>query len=106
MTHSPIFQFAKLQHDYLLVQLIDDDLASASPNGIVSPYGRHANAPRRGRVLQAGRGYTLPSGERADMCAVVGATILLQLNAGTVVLLDGAEYTLVLDRDIFGVVYP
>lgn len=97
--------FKMLQSDYLLVKVIEDDADASDVNGIISPYGRHAEIPLRARVLDAGDGYVLPCGELARMCAKIGDIVMLQFGAGTPVRIQGESYLMVLDRDIFGVTY-
>ena len=87
--------------DFLIVQVHD-----IAPEGkIILPNGAERdNVPRTATVLAAGPGLTLSSGHLAPMPCGVGDVVVLQLNAGTEVRMEGADLRIVPARDLFGVV--
>jgi co-chaperonin GroES (HSP10) len=72
---------------------------------IVLPHGVTRDAvPLYGTVLAQGPGYVLSSGALHPMPCQPGDTVLLQINAGTEVKLEGRTVRIVPARDLFGVI--
>lgn len=70
---------------------------------ILAGGAKRDNVPQTGVVVAQGPGLTLPSGQLAPMPCQPGERVVLQLNAGTELKLDGKEYRMVPARDLFGV---
>ncbi len=87
--------------DFLVVELHAE---GSNSSGLWVPSDSSAVRPRYGVVVAAGPGYYLPSGTLVPMPCEVGDTVLLQINAGTEVSMDGTPYQWVPARDLFGVV--
>ncbi|MBK8006775.1 MAG: co-chaperone GroES [Gemmatimonadetes bacterium] len=70
---------------------------------ILAGGAKRDNVPQTGVVIAQGPGLTLPSGQVAAMPCQPGDRVVLQLNAGTEIKLEGREYRVVPARDLFGV---
>ncbi len=74
-----------------------------SAGGIVLP-DTAQEKPQMGEVISVGPGRILDNGERSKMDVVAGNKILFAKYSGTEVKFEGAEYLLINEKDILGIV--
>lgn len=72
-------------------------------SGIVLP-DTAKEKPQMGKVLAVGPGKVLDNGQRTPVDVKVGDKVLFAKYAGTEVKLDGEEYMVLKENDIFGIV--
>jgi chaperonin GroES len=72
-------------------------------SGIVLP-DTAKEKPQMGKVLAVGPGKVLDNGQRTSLDVKVGDKVLFAKYAGTEVKLDGEEYMVLKENDIFGIV--
>jgi chaperonin GroES len=72
-------------------------------SGIVLP-DTAKEKPYMGKVLAVGPGKVMDNGQRASLDVKVGDQVLFAKYAGTEVKLDGEEYMVIKETDIFGIV--
>lgn len=72
-------------------------------SGIVLP-DTAKEKPQMGKVLAVGQGKVLDNGQRIPLDVKVGDQVLFAKYAGTEVKLDGEEYMVLKESDIFGIV--
>ncbi|MCH2112836.1 MAG: co-chaperone GroES [Planctomycetes bacterium] len=87
--------------DKILVQRTE--AAQESAGGIILPDSAKEK-PKEGTVIALGDGRMLDSGERSTFTVQEGNTVLFTSYAGTEVKWDGAEYLILSDDDILGIV--
>ena len=87
--------------DKLLVRRGDEEETSAG--GIVLP-GSAAEKPSQGEVVAVGPGKLSDTGEAIAMNVSVGDTVIFGQYGGNEIKLNGEEYLILSERDIFGVV--
>ncbi len=71
--------------------------------GIVLP-DQAKEKPTRGKVVAAGPGKMLETGNRAPMCVKVGDDVLYGKYSGTEIDLNGKKYTVIRENDVLGVI--
>lgn len=89
-------------NNYVLIQRIEEENKTAG--GIIIP-DTAREKPSRGRVVAAGDG-VFENGARVPMSVKVGDTVLFAKWAASAndVKIDGAEYVLVKETDILGII--
>jgi chaperonin GroES len=87
-------------HDRVVIKRMEEERMSAG--GIVIPDSA-TEKPIRGEVVAVGQGKPLDSGSLRAPSVKVGDKVLFGKYAGTEVKLDGTEYLVVKEDDIFAV---
>ncbi|MFO1351525.1 MAG: co-chaperone GroES [Gammaproteobacteria bacterium] len=87
-------------HDRVIVQRLEEE--KKSPGGIVIP-DTAAEKPIQGKVLAVGKGKLLDNGQRLTPAVKEGDKVLFGKYSGTEVKIDGAEYLVMREDDIMGV---
>jgi chaperonin GroES len=88
-------------HDKVLVKRKEEEETTAG--GIVLP-GSAAEKPSQGEVIAVGPGKKQDSGEQIAPDVKVGDTVIFGQYGGNEVKIDGEEYLILSESDIFGVV--
>ena len=88
-------------HDKVLVKRTEEEEKSAG--GIVLP-GSATEKPSQGEVVAVGPGKISDSGDSVTMNVSVGDTVIFGQYGGNEIKLDGEEYLILCEKDIFGVV--
>ena len=88
-------------HDKVLVKRKEEEETTAG--GIVLP-GSAAEKPSQGDVIAVGPGKRQDSGEQIAPDVKVGDTVIFGQYGGNEVKIDGEEYLILSESDIFGVV--
>lgn len=88
-------------HDKVLVQRKEEEETTAG--GIVLP-GSAAEKPSQGEVIAVGPGKRNDNGEQIAPDVKVGDTVIFGQYGGNEVKIDGVEYLILSESDIFGVV--
>ena len=88
-------------HDRVVIKRMEEERLSAG--GIVIPDSA-TEKPIRGEVLAVGAGKPLDNGSVRAPAVKVGDKVLFGKYSGTEVKLDGTEYLLVREDDIFAVI--
>ena len=87
-------------YDRLLVKRIEEQ--ERTRNGIVIPDSAQEK-PQEGEVIAVGRGKRLDDGQMVDLDVRVGDRILFGKYSGSETKLDGAEYLIMREDDVLGV---
>jgi chaperonin GroES len=87
--------------DRIIVKALDAETKTAG--GIVLPDSAQEK-PQQGEVIAVGPGKVLDTGKTATMDVQVGNRVYYGKYSGTEVKLDGAEYVVLRQDDILGVV--
>jgi chaperonin GroES len=74
-----------------------------STGGIIIPE-KAKDKPKEGKVIAVGNGKVMESGKRQAMQLKAGDKVLFSSYAGTEVKLDGEEYLVMEETDIFAVI--
>lgn len=88
-------------HDRVVVKRVEEETTSAG--GIVLP-GSATEKPSQGEVVAVGPGKVADNGERAPMGVAAGDTVIFGQYAGSTIKLDGEEYLIMAESEIFGVI--
>ena len=88
-------------HDKVLVKRTEEEETTAG--GIVLP-GSAAERPSQGEVIAVGPGKRQDSGDQIAPDVKVGDTVIFGQYGGNEVKIDGEEYLILSESDIFGVV--
>ena len=88
-------------HDKVLVKRTEEEEKSAG--GIVLP-GSAAEKPSQGEVVAVGPGKKSENGDVSPVGVVVGDTVIFGQYGGNEIKIDGDEYLILSESDIFGVV--
>lgn len=88
-------------HDRVLVKRVEEE--QVSRGGIIIP-DTAKEKPIKGRVLAAGNGKILDSGEIRALSVKEGDAVLYSKYAGTEVKLDGKDVLIMREDDILGVI--
>ena len=88
-------------HDKVLVKRTEEEETTAG--GIVLP-GSAAEKPSQGEVIAVGPGKRQDSGDQIAPDVKVGDTVIFGQYGGNEVKIDGEEYLIPSESDIFGVV--
>jgi chaperonin GroES len=87
-------------HDRVIIKRLEAETKSAG--GIVIPDSA-TEKPVRGEVVAAGSGTILEDGKVRPIAVKAGDKVLFGKYSGTEVKLDGAEYLVVKEDDIFAI---
>ena len=88
-------------YDRVVVRRKEEEETSAG--GIVLP-GSAKEKPSQGEVVAVGPGKTNDSGSAASMNVSVGDTVIFGQYGGNEIKLNGEDYLILSEKDIFGVV--
>ena len=88
-------------HDKVLVKRTEEEEKSAG--GIVLP-GSASEKPSQGEVIAVGPGKKSENGDVSPVGVAVGDTVIFGQYGGNVIKIDGDEYLILSESDIFGVV--
>jgi chaperonin GroES len=86
--------------DRVLVQRLEEE--ETTKGGIIIP-DTAKEKPQQGKVVAIGEGKLLDNGNRVTPGVKVGETVLFGKYAGTEIKVDGQEYLILREDDIFGV---
>ena len=95
-----IMKFTPL-HDKVLVKRTEEEEKSAG--GIVLP-GSATEKPSQGEVIAVGPGKKSENGDVSPVGVEVGDTVIFGQYGGNEIKIDGDEYLILSESDIFGVV--
>jgi len=95
-----IMKFTPL-HDRVLVKRTEEEEKSAG--GIVLP-GSATEKPSQGEVIAVGPGKKSENGDVSPVGVAVGDTVIFGQYGGNEIKIDGEEYLILSESDIFGVV--
>jgi len=88
-------------HDRVAVRLAEPETTTAS--GIVIP-DNAKEKPSTGDVVAIGTGRVLENGTRVPLTVQVGNRVLFGKHAGQSIKVNGEEYTILREEDIFAIV--
>jgi len=88
-------------HDNVLVKRTEEE--ETSTGGIILS-GSAKEKPSQGEVMAVGPGKTNDSGSTASMNVSVGDTVIFGQYGGNEIKLNGEDYLILSEKDIFGVV--
>ena len=88
-------------HDKVLVKRTEEEEKSAG--GIVLP-GSATEKPSQGKVIAVGPGKKSENGDVSPVGVAVGDTVIFGQYGGNEIKIDGEEYLILSESDIFGVV--
>lgn len=88
-------------HDRVIVKRLDQETKTAS--GIVLPEAA-AEKPDQGEVLAIGGGKIMEDGKVRQLAVKVGDRVLFGKYSGQAVKIDGSEYLVMREEDLFAVV--
>ena len=88
-------------HDNVLVKRTEEEEKSAG--GIVLP-GSATEKPSQGEVVAVGPGKKSENGDVSPVGVAVGDTVIFGQYGGNEIKIDGDEYLILSESDIFGVV--
>ena len=88
-------------HDKVLVKRTEEEEKSAG--GIVLP-GSSTEKPSQGEVIAVGPGKKSENGDVSPVGVAVGDTVIFGQYGGNEIKIDGEEYLILSESDIFGVV--
>ena len=88
-------------HDKVLVKRTEEEEKSAG--GIVLP-GSATEKPSQGEVIAVGPGKKSENGDVSPVGGAVGDTVIFGQYGGNEIKIDGDEYLILSESDIFGVV--
>ena len=88
-------------HDNVLVKRTEEE--ETSTGGIILS-GSAKEKPSQGEVVAVGPGKTNESGSSASMNVSVGDTVIFGQYGGNEIKLNGEDYLILCEKDIFGVV--
>ena len=88
-------------HDKVLVKRTEEEEKSAG--GIVLP-GSATEKPSQGEVVAVGPGKKTENGDVSPVGVAVGDTVIFGQYGGNEIKIDGDEYLILSESDIFGVV--
>ena len=88
-------------HDKVLVKRTEEEEKSAG--GIVLP-GSATEKPSQGEVVAVGPGKKAENGDVSPVGVAVGDTVIFGQYGGNEIKIDGDEYLILSESDIFGVV--
>ncbi|WP_072281510.1 co-chaperone GroES [Rappaport israeli] len=88
-------------HDRVIVKREEEEKTTAG--GIVLP-GSAAEKPSQGKVVAVGEGKLHKNGERTPLSVKEGDTVLFGKFSGSEVKVDGEEYIIMREDEIFAIV--
>jgi len=86
--------------DRVLVKRVEEE--ETTKGGIIIP-DTAKEKPQQGKVVAIGEGKLLDTGTRIQPGVKVGETVLFGKYSGTEIKIDGQEYLILREDDIFGV---
>lgn len=89
-------------YDRILVQRDEDETVLAGNIAIVIPENS-TEKPDRGTILAVGHGRLLENGQVVPLLVKAGDRILFNKYAGTEIKLDGKEYIIMSEPEVYGV---
>jgi chaperonin GroES len=90
-------------YDRIVVKRIEEQ--ETTPSGIVIP-DTAKEKPQEGEVMAVGHGKRLENGELVSLDVKVGDRILFGKYSGSEIKLEGAEYIIMREDDVLGVLDP
>jgi chaperonin GroES len=88
-------------NDKVVIEVLDEEDKTAS--GLYLP-DTAKKKPQTGRVVAVGEGRLLEDGSRAPMTVSVGDTVLFSKYGGNEVTIDGKEYTILDEDQIYAII--
>jgi chaperonin GroES len=88
-------------HDRVVVQLTEP--VSTTPSGIVIP-DTAKEKPGTGQVVAIGTGRVFDNGTKVPLTVKVGNTVMFGKSAGQSIKVNGEDYTILREEDIFAIV--
>ena len=88
-------------HDRVIIKRLEEE--RTSPGGIVIPDSA-TEKPIKGKVVAVGKGKILENGEVRALDVKVGDNILFGKYSGTEVKVDGKEFVVLREEDLFAVI--
>lgn len=88
-------------HDRVVIKREEEETKTAG--GIVLP-GSAAEKPSRGEVVAVGEGKIHENGNRYELCVKVGDKVLFGKYSGNEVKIDGVEYIIMREDEVFAVI--
>ena len=88
-------------HDNVLVKRTEEEETSS---GCIILSGSAQEKPSQGEVVAVGPGKTSDSGDSVSMNVSVGDTVIFGQYGGNEIKLNGEDYLILSEKDIFGVV--
>lgn len=88
-------------HDRVVVQLVEPE--TTTPAGIVIP-DNAKEKPSTGQVIAVGTGRVFENGTKVPLTVKVGHTVMFGKQTGQSVKVNGEEYTILREEDIFAIV--
>ncbi|MEW5884732.1 MAG: co-chaperone GroES [Armatimonadota bacterium] len=88
-------------NDKVVIEVLDEEDKTAS--GLYLP-DTAKKKPQTGRVVAVGEGRLLEDGSRAPMTVSVGDTVLFSKYGGNEVTIDGTEYTILDEDQIYAII--
>jgi chaperonin GroES len=88
-------------HDRVVVQLSEPE--TTTPSGIVIP-DNAKEKPSTGQVIAVGTGRVFDNGTKVPLTVKVGNTVMFGKHTGQSVKVNGEEYTILREEDIFAIV--
>lgn len=89
-------------HDNLIIEALAPKESTAS--GIIIPDTAHGEKPQQGKVVAAGPGKLLESGQRAPMTVKVGDMVVFKKYGPDEVKVSGKEFLVISESDVLAVV--
>jgi len=88
-------------HDRVVVRRMEEERMSAG--GIVIPDAA-AEKPSKGEVVAVGPGKRLDNGQIAELGVKVGDKVLFGKYSGTEIKIDGKDYVVMREEDLFAII--
>lgn len=88
--------------DRIIVERVEEETTTAG--GIIIPDTVSKEKPQEGKVIAAGKGKVSPEGKVLPLDVKEGDRVLFGKYAGSEIKIDGAEYLIMREDDILGVV--
>lgn len=88
-------------YDNVVIKRKEEEAVSAG--GIVLP-GSAKERPNQGEVIAVGTGRVLDNGDVRALQLAVGDKVIFGQYAGNTIKLDGEEYIIMREQDVFGVI--
>ncbi|NNM51577.1 MAG: co-chaperone GroES [Pseudomonadales bacterium] len=87
-------------HDRVVIRRVDEEAKTAG--GILLP-GNAAEKPSQGEVIAVGKGISLENGDLRSLDVKAGDKVLFGQYAGSTVKIDGQEYLIMKESEIFAI---
>lgn len=88
-------------HDRLIVKRFEEE--EKTKGGIIIP-DNAKEKPQQGEVIAVGNGKVLEDGKKAPLEVKKGDRVLFGKYSGTEIKIDGAEYLMMREEDILGII--